>query len=124
MLLLNKTSKTPLINFDFNDKKLTIVGICVPENAKEFFSPLFTALDNFKNNYSAIYIEIQLDYFNTSSSKELLNFLIEVSKLRKHQFKEVKVEWIYLSDDDEMLEAGQIFEDMVDLPFAYSAIDN
>jgi len=64
----------------------------VPKNAKEYFSPLFTALDNFKNNYSAIYIEIQLDYFNTSSSRKLLNFLIEINKLRKHQFKETKVE--------------------------------
>lgn len=96
----------------------------MPENAKEFFSPLFSALDAFKNNYSSIYIEIQLDYFNTSSSKELLNFLIEVSKLREHKFKEVKVEWKYLTDDDEMLEAGQIFEEMVGFPFGYSTIDN
>jgi hypothetical protein len=124
MLLLNKTSKTPLINFDFNENKLTIVGICVPENAKEFFSPLFNALDSFKKIYTAIYIEIQLDYFNTSSSKELLNFLIEVSRLREHKFKEVKVEWKYLSDDDEMLEAGQIFEEMVGFPFGFSTIDN
>jgi hypothetical protein len=29
-----------------------------------------------------------------------------------------------LTDDDEMLEADQLFEEMVDLPFGYSATDN
>ena len=62
--------KTPTILFDINQGILEIKGRSIPENSIEFYKPLVDALDK----YSAVIkpvttVNIQLEYFNTSSSK-------------------------------------------------------
>ncbi len=56
--------------------------------------------------------------------KELLIFLIEVSKFLEHKFKVVKIEWKYLAIADEILESVYFFEELVRIAFSFSTIDN
>ena len=57
---------------------------------------------------------MQLEYFNTSSSKCILDVF---KKLESLAGTEVSVKWYYEEDDEDMLEAGEDYEAIIDLPF-------
>ena len=58
-------------------------------------------------------INIRLEYFNTSSSKCLMDLLkrVEASECA------ARVNWYYEDDDEDMLEAGEDYDAIIDLPF-------
>ena len=59
-------------------------------------------------------ISINPDLFNTSSSKCILDVF---KKLETLSGTEVKVNWYYEEDDEDMLEAGEDYQAIIDLPF-------
>ena len=59
-------------------------------------------------------VNVQLEYFNTSSSKCILDVF---KKLETLSGTEVKVNWYYEEDDEDMLEAGEDYQAIIDLPF-------
>ena len=59
-------------------------------------------------------MSVQLEYFNTSSSKCILDVF---KKLETLSGTEVSVKWYYEEDDEDMLEAGEDYEAIIDLPF-------
>ena len=61
-------------------------------------------------------MHLKLVYFNTSSSKSILDVLrkLEVLKTRS----EVVVKWYYEKEDEDMLEVGEDYREIVNLPFA------
>lgn len=67
-------------------------------------------------------LNFNLEYLNTSSSKYLLNMLKRFEKLNKNG-KTVEVKWNYESDDDDIKEAGEDFNLMIDVPFTFSAVN-
>jgi hypothetical protein len=89
--------------------ELKITGRALPEDAAKFFSPVLIWIKEL--SVEEVNIEINLDYFNTSVSKQLLDFfkLIE----NKKAIKIVKVKWMYEEGDDEMLESGEIYKELL-----------
>ena len=55
-------------------------------------------------------------YFNTASSKMLLDILMKLEDMHKAG-KESLVKWYYPEDDEDMKEAGEEYADIVDVPF-------
>jgi hypothetical protein len=113
---INGTSNTPDINFDLEKGELTISGRSIPENSIEFYNPLFAALDKYitnPNKKNATILNIQLEYYNSSSSACLLSVF---KKLEKAGLP-VNINWLYEENDEDILAAGKNFEGMVDLPF-------
>ena len=77
------TPKTPSINFDLNGGILEVKGRSIPENSIEFYKPLVDALDKYASAAKpATTVNVQLEYFNTSSSKCILDVF---KKLRRDQ---------------------------------------
>ena len=73
-LILSGTEKTPTVNFNYNEGNLELRGRSIPENSIEFYKPLVDALDAYsKNPKSLTRVNIHLEYFNTSSSKCILD---------------------------------------------------
>ena len=70
--------------------------------------------DVFAAPNSATVLNVQLEYFNTSSSKCILDVF---KKLESVSGSEVSVKWYYEEDDEDMLEAGEDYEAIIDLPF-------
>lgn len=110
---IEQTEKTPLVYFEEYSNTFFLKGVCVPENAKEFFENIFDDISNIK--FSHVIIDFYLDYFNTSSSKGILNFF----EVLKNKSESVKVIWRHLEDDDEILEAGELFQEITNLEFEY-----
>lgn len=115
---INPTPKTPQVLFDFEAKSLLIKGISCPDNPLQFYTPLFENLKEFLKKSSQLEIEIQLDYFNTGSSKCILNLFQMINEVCKNT-EDIKVTWITDEGDSELEEAGKIFEEMSGLHFIY-----
>lgn len=107
-LFIQGTDSLPTVSLKTGGE-LKITGRALPEDAARFFSPVLTWVKEFYAE--EVNIEINLDYFNTSVSKQLLDFfkLIE----NKMTIKIVKVKWMYEEGDEEMLESGEIYQELL-----------
>jgi hypothetical protein len=116
-ILLDGTPKTPIINFDPEQGSLLLKGRSIPENSIEFYKPLVDWLETYSASPRAkTTIEIQLEYFNTSSSKCLLDLLKKAEGLWQNG-NEIVINWYYEEDDEDMLEAGEDYQSIIDVPF-------
>jgi len=116
---IEATSSTPEIILNSDAKSLLIRGICTPENPRLFFDPLFKAMEEFQKNNDKILIEICLDYFNTGSSKCLLNLFYIVSNNPTLKNNSI-VNWVIEDSDPDIKESGLLFEEITGLKFNYT----
>jgi len=116
-LSIEGTSKTPSIIFDASKGILEIKGRSIPENSIEFYKPLVEWLDKYAQAVSgATIVKIQLEYFNTSSSKCILDVFKKLEVISKTG-QDVVINWYYEEDDEDMLEAGEDYESIIKVPF-------
>lgn len=117
-LYIEGSEKIPTIDLDAEKGELTFRGRSIPENSREFYAPVLDWIDHYSlNPLPKTRFIIGLDYFNTSSSKCLLDVLRRAENLKNMGQTEVLVEWQYEEDDEDMLEAGKDYSAMVTLPF-------
>jgi hypothetical protein len=116
-LTIEGTPKTPTIRFDAKVGIFEIKGRSIPENSVEFYKPLIDWLDNYKvEPLPKTTIDVRLEYFNTSSSKCILEVFKKLEAIHKAR-NEVEVNWYYEEDDEDMLEAGEDYESIIRVPF-------
>ena len=111
------TAKTPSVEFDAQSDKLEIKGRSIPENSIEFYKPLIDWIDEYsKLPQESTEVVIQLEYFNTSSSKCILDVFKKLEAIRANG-SNVGVNWHYEKDDEDMLEAGEDYQAIINIPF-------
>jgi len=115
-LSIDGSSKTPVVKFDPSGL-LEIKGRSIPENSIEFYRPLVDWLDEYvKTDQKDTVVNVQLEYFNTSSSKCILDVFKKLEAINK-QGSTVQINWYYEEDDEDMLEAGEDYESIIKVPF-------
>jgi hypothetical protein len=67
-------------------------------------------------------VNIQLEYFNTSSSKCILDVFKKLEAIYKSG-NEVVINWYYEEDDEDMLEAGEDYQSIIKIPFKMVEIE-
>ncbi len=111
------TSKTPTVNLNAENGVVEIKGRSIPENSVEFYKPLVDWLEEYKKSpVEKTTVNIQLEYFNTSSSKCILDVFKKLEDINKGD-AEVVINWHYEEDDEDMLEAGEDYESIIRVPF-------
>lgn len=118
-LLIEKASDTPGINFNCNTHIFEIAGKSMPDDPWKFYSPIFEYLKKYADQVAEgtnIKFLIKFDYFNTASSKLLLDML-DIFKEMSESGNNVAIEWYYKDGDDDMKEAGEEYSEMCELPF-------
>lgn len=116
-LSIEGTAKTPTIKFDAELGIIEIKGRSIPENSIEFYKPLVDWLDKYSKSAKALTkVNVQLEYFNTSSSKCILDVFKKLEGIHKSN-NEVIINWYYEEDDEDMLEAGEDYESIIRVPF-------
>ena len=122
-LLINNSVKTPSITFAADNGQLEIKGKSIPENSLEFYRPVFEWLDSYSNSPApSTTLKVALEYFNTSSSKCLLDIFRKLEAINLSGRSSVKVAWFYDSDEEDMMEAGEDYQALVKVPFELSAV--
>ena len=118
-LHIEATKSTPTIDFDAQKAILNISGESYPENTTQFYAAVFEWLEKFFEEVDdqEVTINIELIYFNSSSSKVLMDLFDMLEELSEDG-KKIVVNWIYDEDNDASLEYGEEFaEDIESLTF-------
>lgn len=121
IITISRTIKTPEIVIDYGRSTMFISGISIPENAYAFFEPILEELKKYKQVKSKIVFDVYLEYFNSGSSRCLLGLFLEASKY-EGDFKEASVNWLVEHGDDELKQAGEVFEQITKLKFDYKEV--
>ena len=117
------TAKTPDLSFDANTGVFDIKGRSIPENSVEFYKPILEWIDEYtKQTQPKTIVNIHLEYFNTSSSKCILDLLKKFEIIAKNG-NDIVIRWQYEEDDEDMLEAGQDYQSIIKVPFEMVEVD-
>ena len=120
---IEETPKTPKLVFTPDDGKIEIKGRSIPENAIDFYRPFMELLEKYSASPKDVTeINIQLEYFNTSSSKCILDILKKLESMYKNG-SNIVVNWYYEKDDEDMLESGEDYQSIIKIPFNMIEVD-
>ncbi len=116
-LAIKGTPKTPAVRSDSKQGLLEITGRSNPENTIDVYKPIVNWVEEYvQNPGDKTTINIQLEHFNTSSSKSLIGILKRLETLKK-QGRDIIVNWYYDANDEDIMEAGENFESVIAIPF-------
>ena len=117
-LEIQATEDTPGIRYLSESKEFLMSGRSLPEDVTTFYKPVFDWLDHFeKDPSSKATFKFQLEYFNTASSKIILDILMRLEELMKPGQDNIAIEWYYQESDEDMQEAGEEYRELVEVPF-------
>jgi hypothetical protein len=117
-LELAKSTDTPAITFDHEAGTLRIEGESYPENAMEFYRPVLESLNAFVEERSIpLSVAFKMLYFNSSSSKCLLDLFDILEEYAAAKQQPVTVSWYYQEDDEDIKESGEDFAEDLELDF-------
>ncbi len=120
-LIIEATQQTPFIHLQ-NSGEMEISGKSVMDAPDEFWTDVKVWFTNYLLHPAPLTcFKIQIDYLNTSSSKELLHLLYSLNDLANRGF-EAKVEWSFHQGDRDMQEVGKDYEHMVQVPFEFHQV--
>ncbi|MTI20491.1 DUF1987 domain-containing protein, partial [Fulvivirga sp. RKSG066] len=98
-----------------NEGVFEMSGRSIPENSIEFYKPLMKWLDNYIEAPAAsTTFNVNLEYFNTSSSKCLIEILRKLEAVKDKSA--VKIHWHYEEEDEDMMESGEDFKKLLSVP--------
>ena len=122
-LIIKGEAKTPTVEFNYDSGELVISGRSIPENSIEFYKPIIEWLELLKvSDRDNIVLDIKLEYFNTSSSKCILDVFKKLEEIRSVG-KEANIRWFFEGDDEDMEEAGQDFSAIIKVPLELITVE-
>ncbi|EAY29349.1 DUF1987 domain-containing protein [Microscilla marina] len=103
---------TPTVKLDAEASICEISGESYLEDTVDFYDPIIKWLNAYnEESYKTLTFNFKLTYFNTSSSKAILNILKSLKKF-KEKGGEIVINWYYPDDDYDILaEAEDFMED-------------
>lgn len=120
---IEPTRVTPLVNFDPDEGLLEIKGRSSPENSILFYQKIIDGLDAYaKSGREQFTASFSFEYFNTSSSKCLFDVFKRLSRIDEAGIKLI-INWYYEEDDEDMMEAGEDYADLLELEFNFLEIE-
>lgn len=109
----------PGIILDKETGKFEILGKTCPEDAIEFYEPVFQWLDEYsKAPLEKTVFDFKLTYFNTVSSKVIMMIMMRLEEIQQ-EGNEVVIRWFYPEDDEDLEESGIDFESMLGMDFEF-----
>jgi hypothetical protein len=116
--VLTASTKTPGVKLDASTGLLEISGRSIPEIATEFYNPMIDWVVEYgKDPKPETTVQVKFEYFNTSSSKSILDFFKKLEQIDASGKTRVNVKWFYETDDEAMEEAGMEYKMLLALPF-------
>ena len=108
ILNLEGAEDTPKIILDKKNGIFEISGRSLPEDSAEFYKPVLEWLEQYAKeaNPSTEFV-FKLEYFNTASSKLILDVLSALEEIAG-----MRITWYFQ-------EAGEEFSELVELPFEF-----
>ena len=113
-IYIDATDEAPNVKLDAINGIFEISGRSVITNVIAFYNPILNWLDEYlKSPNEKTCFKFKMDYFNTASSKCILDIILKIEVISK--ISDVTIRWHYQSNDDDMMEAGKEYADIVDV---------
>lgn len=123
------TNYTPEVDFDPKKHKFKIAGVSRPEDAYIFYDPILTWIEQYVNDIledheqnkllnETFIIVFDFKYMNSSSSKYIFQIISNFKKFYEKNLN-VSIFWYYDDTDDQILEDGEDFSEIINLPFNF-----
>lgn len=121
MLRIAPTKNTPEIILN-PEGIIKIRGRSIHENVTDFFAPVEDWISNYILAPAEVtYVDLNLEYFNSASAKVLIHLLQKITYVSlKH--KKFIFNWYYEDGDEDILERGEYFSSILDVPFNFIKI--
>lgn len=124
-LIIKATDESPGINFDKDLSKFMIFGKSYPEEVRRFFDPVLLWLEQYAQEPNdETNFEFRLEYYNSATATMLLEIIYILERIVNDMGKEVTIIWNYLEADDDMLDTGKEYSEMVNIPFEFKVIED
>jgi hypothetical protein len=116
-LRINQTEESPQVILDVGNELFEIAGRSLPEDVNTFYEPVLSWIEEYaKNPAPKTIFNFRFTYFNTASSKVILDILTIFEEMIE-EGHDVLVRWFYTEDDEDMQEAGEEYSAMVGVSF-------
>ena len=117
-LIIENTEDTPGINFNPSENTFVISDRSWPENAIEFYKPVFVWLEEyFKAPNEKSVFEFKLEYFNTASAKQIAKLLLILEKFSNQS--DITIKWHYEKGDFDMLTSGTRYAKLLNIKYEF-----
>jgi hypothetical protein len=117
VIKIKGTDDTPNVILDADSNIIEFSGRSLPEDVVTFYAPVIQWIEEYaKSPNPKTDVIFRLEYFNTASSKVLLDILLKFEDILNNG-SEVVIQWYYQEDDEDMQEAGEEYSEIVDIPF-------
>jgi hypothetical protein len=121
-LRILSTKNTPEINLN-PEGIIRIKGRSIHENVTDFFAPVEDWVSGYIDVPAEVTcVDMNLEYFNSASAKVFIHLLQKITYVTlKH--KKFIFNWYYEDGDDDILERGEYFSSVLDVPFNFIKIN-
>jgi hypothetical protein len=120
-LKISPTKSTPEIVLN-PDGIIKIRGRSIHENVADFFAPVELWVSAYVEAPAPVTcVDIILEYFNSASAKVFIHLM---EKIKHVSLKDKKFifNWYYEDGDEDILERGEYFSSILDVPFNFIKI--
>lgn len=118
-LVIEPTNETPKVILDREKNVFEFSGNSLPEDVSTFYSPILTWFTEYaKTPNNETKVEFNFEYYNTSSSKMILKLLEMCRDIHRNGY-DIEVQWHFLEDDEDMIEAGEDYSENIKVPFKF-----
>jgi hypothetical protein len=110
---LEATKFTPDILLDPENRIIRMSGKSYPENTFDFYSPMIDWVQKYFQSSSkdkVTFIEMEILYFNSSSSKLFFDFF-DIVEDAQNDGHEIHINWIYDEENESAEEAGEDYKE-------------
>ncbi|HLN55118.1 MAG TPA: SiaB family protein kinase [Bacteroidales bacterium] len=128
-LIIDQTSNSPKVVFDPDTNRYEISGESRPPDVAGFYGDVLSWFDDYSHhlhqtgdNKKPFIIDLDFEYFNSSSAKYILDFCRRIADARS-KGSDITIKWHYEDDDPDMLETGREMSKMARFPFEYVVKD-
>ena len=116
-LIIDGNDIFPSVVLDPSAGKFEIIGKSVPQATTNFYAHIINWLEDYVQCPNPrTEFKFYLEYFNLASSQRILKIIYLLNDLY-NEGHPVQIHWYHNIDDDDLLEVGEDYASMVDVPF-------
>ena len=105
---LESTKISPEVKLSKEENFLKISGRSIVEDPNKFYMPIYEWLEKYVADPNPdTNFQFDLEYFNSSSARQVMKIIIVLEDIVKNNRGTVKVTWLYEEGDDMAKERGE-----------------
>lgn len=113
---LKGTKETPEVNLQMTEGFLELSGVSLPEDPDVFYDIILEKLEEyFESPAKKTICNFKFAYFNSASSKKIYDILSLIKDAMDEGHK-IEINWLTFEEDEEMIEAGEEYADLAEVP--------